>query len=134
MLYNERTTGSPPRRGRSGDSRAALSLNLTLYAQSGLLYSTPWKREGARDLKQGLDTFCAQWYPVGMGEQPPARDYAITVRFPPAIARGLEHVRRKSGVGPTDYIRLAVYRALTKDVGIPIYDSDLLMSEDAEED
>lgn len=42
MLYNERTTGSPPRRGRSGDSRAALSLNLTLYAQSRLLYSTPW--------------------------------------------------------------------------------------------
>ena len=49
-----------------------------------------------------------------MPEQP-HKGYSITIRFPPDVERGLDLARRSSGVGPTDYIRLAVWQALARD-------------------
>lgn len=48
-----------------------------------------------------------------MLEQPGV--YPLTVRFSPEIRDGLAAVRERIGVGPTDYIRLAVWRALQAD-------------------
>lgn len=50
-----------------------------------------------------------------MPEQPRADDYALTIRFTREIERGLDNIRRRTGVGPTDYIRLAVWHALAGD-------------------
>lgn len=58
-----------------------------------------------------------------MPEQPRG-GYSLTVRFSREIGEGLEIIRRRSGVGPTDYIRMAVYRALQEDVGFILLPDD----------
>lgn len=73
------------------------------------------RRWGARvNQTLELDAPPHVWYPTGMPEQP-REGYAITIRFPPDVERGLDLARRSSGVGPTDYIRLAVWQALVRD-------------------
>lgn len=49
-----------------------------------------------------------------MTAQPP-EGKAITLRFSPEIAAGLDQAKRRWGVGPVDYIRIAVARALVED-------------------
>lgn len=51
-----------------------------------------------------------------MPEQPRSDGYALTIRFSPETGRGLEIIRQRTRIGPTDYVRLAVYRALQEDI------------------